>query len=84
VAVLPFAWVYESPEKIAEKLTPKFPIALIENDCALVMGKSILDAFDRLEVLESTAEAVILSKSIGEVKPMGEAVIKELDTAFLF
>ena len=69
VAVLPFAWVYDAPEKIAEEIpTSKFPIALIENDCALVMGKSILDAFDRLEVLESTAEAVILSRSIGEVE----------------
>ena len=84
VAVLPFAWVYDAPERIAEALTPKFPIALVENDCALVMGKSILDAFDRLEVLESTAEAVILSRSIGEVKPMGDAVIKELDAAFVF
>jgi len=82
VAVLPFSWVYDAPERIAETLTPKFPIALVGNDCALVMGKSILDAFDRLEVLESTAEAVILSRSIGEVQPMGDAVIKELDEAF--
>jgi L-fuculose-phosphate aldolase len=64
-------------------MTPEFPIALIENDCALVLGKTILDAFDRLEVLESTAEAVILSGSIGEVQPMGDEVIDELIGAFL-
>ncbi len=83
VAVLPFTWVYEAPDKIAEAMTPEFPIALIENDCALVMGKTILDAFDRLEVLESTAEAVILSRSLGEVRPMGDEVIEELIQAFL-
>lgn len=83
VAVLPFSWVYDAPEKIAETMTPEFPIALIENDCALVLGKTILDAFDRLEVLESTAEAVILSCSIGAVQPMGEEVIDELIGAFL-
>ncbi len=83
VAVLPFSWVYEAPEKIAEAMTPEFPIALIENDCALVLGTSILDAFDRLEVLESTAEAVILSQALGEVRPMGDAVIDELVEAFL-
>lgn len=83
VAVLPFSWVYDSPEKIAETMTPEFPIALIENDCALVLGKTILDAFDRLEVLESTAEAVILSSSLGEVRPMGDEVIDELVRAFL-
>jgi len=83
VAVLPFSWVYDAPDKIAETMTPEFPIALIENDCALVLGTTILDAFDRLEVLESTAEAVILSRSLGEVQPMGDAVIDELIDAFL-
>lgn len=83
VAVLPFSWVYDSPEKIADAMSQQSPIALIENDCALVLGTTILDAFDRLEVLESTAEAVILSRSIGEVKPMGEQVIDELIDAFL-
>ncbi|MEI6177846.1 MAG: class II aldolase/adducin family protein [Verrucomicrobiota bacterium] len=83
VAVLPFSWVYDAPEKIASAMTPEFPIALIENDCALVLGKTILDAFDRLEVLESTAEAVILSRSLGEVRPMGPEVIDELVQAFL-
>lgn len=83
VAVFPFAAMYENPEKIAETMTPEFPIAVIENDCALVLGTTILDAFDRLEVLESTAEAVILSTSLGEVRPMGEEVIDELVQAFL-
>ncbi len=82
VAVFPFSWVYDSPGKISEAMTPDFPIALIENDCALVIGKSILDAFDRLEVLESTAEAVILSRSLGEVRPMGPDVIDELIREF--
>ncbi|MEX1119311.1 MAG: class II aldolase/adducin family protein [Terrimicrobiaceae bacterium] len=83
VPVLPFSWVYNSPANIAGSMTPEFPIALIENDCALVLGKTILDAFDRLEVLESTAEAVILSRSLGEVRSMNDEVIAELITAFL-
>jgi L-fuculose-phosphate aldolase len=83
VAVLPFSWVYDAPEKIGEAMTPEFPIALIENDCALVLDRTILDAFDRLEVLESPAEAVILSRSLGEVQPMGDEVIEELIEAFL-
>ncbi len=82
VPMLPFAWVYDSPEKIAATMTPAFPVALIQNDCALVLGKSILDAFDRLEVLESTAEAVILSYAIGQLHPMDDAAINELVQAF--
>jgi L-fuculose-phosphate aldolase len=83
VAVLPFASLYEDPARVAETLSPEFPIALVENDCALVLGRSILDAFDRLEVLESTAEAVINSTSLGEVRPMGDEVIADLVRAFL-
>lgn len=83
VAVLPFASIYEEPERIASALSPAEPIALVRNDCVLVLGQSILDAFDRLEVLESTAEAVINSRVLGEVKPMNDAVIEELVKAFL-
>jgi L-fuculose-phosphate aldolase len=83
VAVLPFAALYEDPGKVAEALSPEFPIALVENDCALVLGRSILDAFDRLEVLESTAEAVINSRALGDVQPMNDEVIADLVKAFL-
>jgi L-fuculose-phosphate aldolase len=55
---------------------------LLENDGVLVTGTSILDVFDRLEVLESTAEAVINATAIGEVSKMSESVIQELREAF--
>jgi L-fuculose-phosphate aldolase len=42
----------------------------------------VLDAFDRLEVLEATAEAVINSRAIGPVHRRGDAVIEELVQAF--
>ena len=48
----------------------------------LVTGSSVLDAFDRLEVLESTAEAVINARAIGEVSAMPDAVIRELRDVF--
>ena len=47
-----------------------------------VCGTSILDAFDRLEVLESTAEAMINSRPIGTMVPMSEQAINELIAAF--
>ena len=59
------------------------PAVLLENDGCLVVGISILDTFDRLEVLETTAEAIINSRSIGTITPMPDEVIKELRLAFL-
>jgi len=55
----------------------------LENDGVLVCGTSVLDAFDRLEVLETTAEAIINSRPLGQVVPMSDEVIEELRAAFL-
>jgi L-fuculose-phosphate aldolase len=48
-----------------------------------VTGADVLEAFDRLEVLESTAEAIINCHPIGTLTPMPEAVTRELDRVFL-
>lgn len=83
VGTVPFETVYGDPEAFAAGCRPEFPVSLLENDGVLVLGKSLLDAFDRLEVLESTAEAVINSRPLGPVRPMDDAVIAELVRAFL-
>ncbi len=82
VTVIPFGLQYEDGERIAALVSPQRPIAILENDGVLVLGTSVLDAFDRLEVLESTAEAVINSRAIGEVRRMSDEVIDELVDAF--
>jgi L-fuculose-phosphate aldolase len=82
VARLPLSILSENPDDVAARLRPDFPVSLIENDGAMVLGTSLLDAFDRLEVLETTAEALINSRNLGPVKVMGEDVIRELREAF--
>lgn len=82
VAWIPFGVQFTDPQRLAESVSPRQPVAVQENDGALVCGTSILDAFDRLEVLESTAEAMINAGAIGAVAPMSGEVIQELDRAF--
>jgi L-fuculose-phosphate aldolase len=55
---------------------------VLENDGVLVTGSDVLEAFDRLEVLESTAEAIINCRAVGSLQPLNAAVTKELDEAF--
>ena len=45
---------------------------------ALATGASVLQLFDRVEALESTAEALINWRAIGELTPMPDNVIREL------
>lgn len=83
VKALPFAWAYGNGSEIAGAVTPEYPVALLEDGGAIVIGRTVLDAFDRLEVLESTSEAVINAGFLGAVKSMDDAVIDELIEAFL-
>jgi L-fuculose-phosphate aldolase len=83
VGRVPFGIQFEQPEELAREVSPSRPILLLENDGVLVAGASVLEAFDRLEVLESTSEALINSRLVGTVAPMSDAVIEELDREFL-
>ena len=82
VARVPYGVQYQNDGSIADYVSASSPAAILENDGVLVTGSSVLDAFDRLEVLESTAEAVINAGSIGKVSVMPDAVIEELRNEF--
>ena len=79
---LPYGIQYEDGRALAERVSIQHPVALFENDGVLVLGKTVLSAFDRLEVLEYTAEAVINSQPIGGTKPMSEELLRELERMF--
>ncbi|HEV2861918.1 MAG TPA: class II aldolase/adducin family protein [Pyrinomonadaceae bacterium] len=82
VARLPYGVQFEDPEALGRQVNLRSPIALLENDGVMVAGASVLEAFDRLEVLESTAEALINSRLLGDVAPMSDEVIDDLKRAF--
>ncbi len=80
---LPFLRIVEDAAEIAAQLSPsKCPVILIENEGAVVTGRTLLEAFDRLEVLEATAEALLLARPLGPLVPMPAAAIDELRRAF--
>lgn len=82
VGRVPFGIPYDPDTTIAKHVSLESPATLLEGDGVLVVGTSILDTFDRLEVLETTAEAIINSRALGEVSPMSGTVIDELRAAF--
>jgi len=70
VARVPFGVQFRDGAELAAAVGPDRPAALLENDGVLIAGKDVLDAFDRLEVLESTAEALINARPVGPLAPM--------------
>lgn len=83
VACIPFGLPYRDGGDVAARVSADRPAAILENDGVLVLGTSVLDAFDRLEVMEATSEALIFSHRIGEASPMSDGVIDELREHFL-
>jgi L-fuculose-phosphate aldolase len=82
VARLPFGATFIEPEKAAATFTPQTPVAMVENDCVITTGNSSINAFDRLEVAEYSARALISCRSIGDVVMIDDAQAAEIDRAF--
>ena len=78
VPVIPFGSQYTDPETIARSVSDTVPVILIQNDCLLTSGATVLEAFDRLEVAENSARSLIDSQSLGNVVPIGEHDIADL------
>jgi len=82
VARLPFGAVFIEPEKAAATFTQETPVAMVENDCVIATGSSSINAFDRLEVAEYSARAVVACRNIGTVVMIDDAQAAEIDRAF--
>jgi L-fuculose-phosphate aldolase len=82
VPLVPFKTLYTQPEAVAEMVSLHSPVLLVENDCVLTVGTDILNAFDRLEVAEYSARSLIDTAVLGQLVPIGDAEIGDLEKAF--
>jgi L-fuculose-phosphate aldolase len=82
VKKLPFLSSTNDIRGIISALSSKAPVVIIENECVLVTGSDLLNAFDRLEVLEYSARAVIAAKEIGTPVLIDDEQVKEIKAAF--
>lgn len=82
IPVIPYGTQYVEPERIASVVSERAPVVLIQNDCILTVGRDILQSFDRLEVAEFSARALIETGSIGRLIPIGDSEIADLKAAY--
>ena len=79
---IPYETLYTRPEEVARMFGPSVPALMVENDCVVVTGDSLLQAFDRLEVLEVTAHSIISSLDLGSIVHITAEEISDLKEAF--
>ncbi len=82
VKKIPFGSSFMQPKMTADVFSKETPAVIVENDCVIVVGKDLLDAFDKLEVLEFTAKAIIDAKRLGDVVLISQEEIEEIERAF--
>ena len=70
------------PDRLAEELREENPVAIIENDCVITTGETLLKAFDRLEVMEYSAKSVIDAASLGGIVKISSAEVDDIEDAF--
>jgi L-fuculose-phosphate aldolase len=83
MSVVPFGCRWNEVNRIVNSLSEETPSVLVENDIFLVTGKSILQAFERLEVAEFTAKSLIDTIPIGRPEPIEDHNLSHLRKKFL-
>lgn len=91
VRTIPETWIYLQDVRMAEfgdqlygknkipsVVSVETPVVLVKNECVIVTGSKLLQAFDYLEVAEFSAKSLVLSTSLGKMVPISEDQVQEL------
>ena len=81
VVRLPYAAMADR-SKIAGTISKKSPAVVIDNECAITIGKNATKAFDRMEVLDYSARSVLLANSVAKIRPISQKEVDEIDAVF--
>lgn len=82
IAYALFDWQMNAPEKVSALLAGNTPVLLLRNDRILTAGKTLLAAFDRLEVAEFSARSQIDALDMGQIVSLDDDQVRELDKIY--
>jgi L-fuculose-phosphate aldolase len=82
IPLIEYGRQFSDEKNLAREITARTPVVLLQNDAVLTTGESLTQAFDRMEVAEFTAQAVIASARIGKIERIDEEALKALSVKF--
>jgi len=82
IPAFPYGAQFRDPQRVADAIDIDRPVLLLRNDAILTVGQSVLQAFDRLEIAEFSAKALIDAQALGEFSPLGKQEIAEIKKKF--
>ena len=82
VGRVPYGFSTLNIEETADMFCSKTPVIIVENQCVIVTGATLLKAFDNLEVMEYSAKAIIAAKDIGPLVMISDKEVADIEEAF--
>jgi len=82
VPKMPFGSSFLQPELMAKEISMRYPVVMVENDCTIAVGTSLINAFDRLEVAEFSAKAIIDTKNLGDIIKISDEEVAVINRDF--
>ena len=73
---------YTDERRLAAEISPRAPVALLANDAVLTTGRSLTQAFDRMEVAEFTARAILAATRLGGITRIDRGALDAIDEKF--
>ena len=80
---IPYEQLYTDEGKISQQISADHPVLLLQNDSVLTVGKTLLQAFDRLEVAEFSARSLVDAIQLGGLAAINDEQIAEIERQFL-
>ena len=78
VVMLPFQTDFDKLTELVVSQCKTSNAMILRHNTVLTTGKSLLQVYDRLEIAEFGAKSLIMSKSIGEFKPISSQQAEEI------
>lgn len=67
---------------IAGSMATDKPMAIIDNECVVAIGKNFVKAFDRMEVTDFSARSIIQATNIADINPINDEEAADIDRVF--
>ena len=80
--VIPYGMQFTGEKELAKIVGKQNPVVIIANDAILTVGSTLSEAFDRMEVTEFSASALLKASVLGTPDPVGESDIDAIEVKF--
>ena len=82
IPLIAYGRPFSDERALAREISPRAPVALLENDAVLTTGATLTQAFDRMEVAEFSARAVINAMKLGPIARIDPAALEAIEEKF--